>query len=103
MDEIARYISEPVIDDAVDPLGWCKENAYRFPKLSKLARDVLGMPASTVVSESAFSGSGRVITDYRSRLKPETVSLAVLIEVNSWMHVQYKLLMNGKFLTGSII
>lgn len=46
---------------------------------------MLSLPASTVASESAFSTSGRVISDYRSRLTSKTVS--ALLEMQSWMIV----------------
>ena len=38
--------------------------------LSKLARDVLAVPVSTVASESAFSTGGRILDPFRSSLSP---------------------------------
>jgi hypothetical protein len=37
--------------------------------LSRIAHDVLAVPAPVVPSESAFSTGQRVVSDYRSRLK----------------------------------
>jgi hypothetical protein len=82
-DEVSRYLNEVRVDPTTDVLQWWKSNAHRYPVLSKMARDVLAMPASSVASEAAFSASGRVITDYRARLNPKTVS--VLLELESWM------------------
>ncbi|XP_017613423.1 zinc finger BED domain-containing protein RICESLEEPER 3-like [Gossypium arboreum] len=45
---------------------WWKVNNPRFPTLSKMAKDVLAIPVSTVASESAFSTKGRVLDQYRS-------------------------------------
>jgi hypothetical protein len=51
-----------------DIFAWWKEQSSRFPILSELARDVLAIPISTVVSESTFSTGGRILDDFRSSL-----------------------------------
>ena len=51
-------------------LGWWKANSNRYQVLSKLARDVLAVPVSTVASESAFSTKGRILDPFRSSLSP---------------------------------
>ena len=38
--------------------------------MSKLARDVLAVPVSTVASKSAFSTGGRILDPFRSSLSP---------------------------------
>ncbi|KAL0361136.1 UNVERIFIED_CONTAM: Zinc finger BED domain-containing protein RICESLEEPER 1 [Sesamum radiatum] len=55
--ELEKYLSEDVEmhRDKFDILNWWKVNTLRFPILSKMARDVLAVPVSTVASESAFS------------------------------------------------
>ncbi|XP_024980836.1 zinc finger BED domain-containing protein RICESLEEPER 2-like [Cynara cardunculus var. scolymus] len=60
--ELKVYLSDSTIDNTNDfnILRWWKVNSERFPILSKLARDVLVVPISTVASESTFSISGRV-------------------------------------------
>ncbi|CAI9290327.1 unnamed protein product [Lactuca saligna] len=45
----------------------------RFPILSLMARDMFIIPVSTVVSESVFSTSGRVLDPLRSSLTPKIV------------------------------
>ncbi|KAL4579496.1 hypothetical protein LXL04_015645 [Taraxacum kok-saghyz] len=70
-------------DQKFDLLGWLKTNSIKFPILSKLARNVLAMPISTVASESAFSTGGRVIDKYRSSLNPETAE--ALICAQDWI------------------
>ncbi|XP_031097181.1 zinc finger BED domain-containing protein RICESLEEPER 2-like [Ipomoea triloba] len=55
----------------------------RFPILSKLARDVLAIPISTVASESAFSTSGRVLDPFKSSLTPKIVE--ALVCTQDWL------------------
>jgi hypothetical protein len=55
----------------------------KYPILSRMARDVLAAPASTVASESAFSTSGRIINDHRTRLSGSTVE--ALICFQDWL------------------
>lgn len=49
----------------------------RYRVLSRLARDVLVIPISSVPSEATFSTSGRVFSDFRCRLLPFTVEALV--------------------------
>ncbi|KAJ9544901.1 hypothetical protein OSB04_024608 [Centaurea solstitialis] len=55
--ELEVYLIESTINDTVDfdILGWWKVESERFPILSKVARDILAVPISTVASESTFS------------------------------------------------
>ncbi|GJU77398.1 retrovirus-related pol polyprotein from transposon TNT 1-94 [Tanacetum coccineum] len=68
--ELDRYLNEDFEDelDKFDILNWWKVNNLRFPVLSLLARDVLAIPISMVVSESVFSTGGRVLDTFRSSL-----------------------------------
>lgn len=54
-----------------DLLQWWRQNESQYPVLSKVARDVLTPPASTVASESAFSIGGRVMSDERCKLNAD--------------------------------
>ncbi|GJY52413.1 ribonuclease H-like domain-containing protein [Tanacetum coccineum] len=63
-----------------DILAWWKEREIQFPILSAMAHDLLAVHASTVASESAFSTSGRIISERRSRLTPESVEVCVCLK-----------------------
>ncbi|KAJ9542123.1 hypothetical protein OSB04_028629 [Centaurea solstitialis] len=83
--ELELYLSEPLIndDDDFDILQWWKMNSARFPNLSRLARDVLALPISTVASESTFCTSGRVLDSFRSSLTPKIVE--ALLCTQDWL------------------
>jgi hypothetical protein len=83
--ELDKYLAEDTEENSVDfdILSWWKCNSARFPVLSKLTRDILAIPISTVASESAFSTSGRILDDFRSSLTPMT--LQALICAQDWL------------------
>ncbi|KAG7943234.1 hypothetical protein I3843_15G028400 [Carya illinoinensis] len=84
--ELERYLIEKCekSDPKFDLLNWWKVNSIRYPVLSKVARDVLAVPTSTVASESAFSTAGRVLDPFRSSLSPLMVE--ALICTQNWLH-----------------
>ncbi|KAL2247343.1 UNVERIFIED_CONTAM: Zinc finger BED domain-containing protein DAYSLEEPER [Sesamum indicum] len=55
--ELEKYLNEDVEEyrKKFDILKWWKVNTQRFPILSKMARDILAVPVSTVALEAAFS------------------------------------------------
>ena len=55
-------------------------SSVEYPTLSRMARDILAVPASTVASESAFSTGSRVLSDFRSRMTAETVEALVCLQ-----------------------
>lgn len=77
--ELEQYLEEaltPRIQD-FEILDWWKLNTLKFPTLSKMARDILAIPMSMVsrgssIFSAATTGS-RMLDDYRSSLRPETV------------------------------
>ncbi|XP_019178818.1 PREDICTED: zinc finger BED domain-containing protein RICESLEEPER 2-like [Ipomoea nil] len=77
--ELEVYLSEVIVDedDSFELLRWWKQQSERFHVLSKMARDILAVPISTVASESAFSTSGRVLDAFRSSLTPRIVEALV--------------------------
>ena len=80
--ELEAYLTKPPIprSETFDILTWWKSNSVEYPTLSRMAHDVLVVPASTVASESAFSTGRRIISDFRSRLTPKTVEALICLQ-----------------------
>ena len=84
--DIKRYLAEScedVFSENFDILGWWRINSNKYKVLSRIAKDVLAVPMSTVASESAFSTSGRILDPFRSSLTAKTVE--ALICSKSWL------------------
>ena len=68
--ELDKYLIEGFEEDSdnFNILERWKVNIPRFPILSRLARDVLAIPISTVASETTFNTDGQVLDPFRSSL-----------------------------------
>ena len=66
MSEIDMYLEEKVESPQVDPIEWWRTYESRFPNLSRMARDYLAIPATSVPSERCFPIAGSVLTKRRS-------------------------------------
>ncbi|XP_074373792.1 zinc finger BED domain-containing protein RICESLEEPER 2-like [Apium graveolens] len=77
--EFDQYLEEEthLMADKFNILTWCAVNGSRFPTISKITRDVLVIPATTVTSESSFSIGGRVIDESRSCLLLDVVEALI--------------------------
>ncbi|XP_049935982.1 zinc finger BED domain-containing protein RICESLEEPER 1-like isoform X2 [Nymphaea colorata] len=85
--DLEAYLTDPIErsrpNEDFNILSWWKANENKYRVLSKMARDILAIPISTVASESAFSTAGRIINDYRCSTTPETVE--ALVCTQSWI------------------
>jgi hypothetical protein len=89
--ELDRYLEDdyvPATKENFNVLDWWKVAGTRYPTLRMIARDIYAIPVSTVASESAFSTSGRVLSEHRSRLTPGM--LEALMCTQDWLRNQYK-------------
>ena len=80
--ELDNYLMTPTIDGEEDPLAWWRMHNVNFPRLSKLARKFLCVPATSSPSERLFSASGNIVTCQRSCLKPSKVDMLVFLTKN---------------------
>lgn len=71
--DLDKYLEEPVFPRSYgfDILNWWKVHTPRYPILSMMARDVLGMPLSTLGPELVFNAGSRVLDHHRSSLNPD--------------------------------
>ncbi|XP_031254575.1 zinc finger BED domain-containing protein RICESLEEPER 2-like [Pistacia vera] len=72
--EESRYVCQPGTN-TFDALVWWRANIMKHKILSRMTRDILVIPITTVASEATFNAGGRVIDPYRSSLSPTTVEV----------------------------
>ena len=81
--EKTEKIAKGNLGTKFDILLWWRVNSANYPILSRIARDVLAIPMSTVASESAFNTEGRILDQYRSSLTSDIVEALVLLQ--NWL------------------
>ena len=89
--DLERYLEDPPLPPSPetstctwDILSWWRlTGAKRYPDLTRMVKDILGIQATSVASESEFSTGGRVVDDYRSSLAAKTVRILMLLK--SWL------------------
>ena len=83
--EIISYKEEeclPLNSKVSDPLLWWQARQDKFPFLSKYAKRLLGVPATSVASERVFSTAGDVVTAQRACLSGDQVDMLVFLKHN---------------------
>lgn len=73
--DLDKYLEEPLFPRNVDfnVLNWWKVHTPRYPILSMMARNILGIPISKVAAESRFDTGGRMLNHNWSSLPPTTI------------------------------
>ena len=66
--QVDEYIEVTTAPMSQNPAKYWKENKQKYPLLSRLAKDVLGVPSSSAPVERLFSIAGKVFTPERCRL-----------------------------------
>ncbi|CAF2046969.1 unnamed protein product [Rotaria magnacalcarata] len=81
-DEIERYANAKlVISNEESVLQWWKKWCINYPTLSVLARSLLGIPASSCISERIFSATGRILEERRQNLGGDIVDDILFIRI----------------------
>ena len=74
--EVKKYLAENCDgrkDVNFEILEWWRDNWSRYQVLSKVAKDVLAIPVSTIAFEPAFSTGGLIVDPFRSSHSPSIV------------------------------
>lgn len=86
--DLDKYLEEPIFPRNYDfnIFTWWKVHTPRYPILSMMAQDVLGVSLSIVTPDMAFKSGGRVLDQYRSSLSAETVQ--ALVCTQDWLRTE---------------
>lgn len=80
--ELRSYTDEQMIPRKHDPLEFWKKREPSYPRLSKLAKKYLMIPATSVPCERVFSKAGELVSDRRNRLSPKHVEQLLFLNAN---------------------
>ncbi|KAL3122882.1 hypothetical protein niasHT_008794 [Heterodera trifolii] len=81
--ELACFKAGQRLEMDGDLFSWWNENIGRLPELSKLARMVHSIPATSVSSERLFSKAGLIFANsLRNRLSGQTVRQILIVKAN---------------------
>ena len=73
------------------PLQWWKENERKFPRISKLARKYLQIPATSASSERSFSTFGNIYCPKRISQKTSTAEAVLFLKTRSFCDLILKI------------
>ncbi|KIL55791.1 hypothetical protein M378DRAFT_54282, partial [Amanita muscaria Koide BX008] len=85
-DELDRFLSTDP-EHVQDVLGWWFERRHIYPCLSRMARDYLSIPATSVNVERIFSKGRILLSHLRSHLSVQ--STRALMCVGAWSLLGY--------------
>lgn len=80
--EVEKYLEEPLLPRQEDPFIWWEERKKVYPTLYKLMKQRLCVVATSVPSERIFSKAGQTLTEKRSNLHGNKVSMLIFLNAN---------------------
>lgn len=88
--DLDKYLEEPLFPRKADfsILNWWKVHTPRYPILSMMARNILGMPMSKASLEFVFNTGNKALEQYRSSLRSDT--LQALMCAQDWMRDEFE-------------
>jgi hypothetical protein len=87
IDELQIYLDSKTIK-VQKPIEWWMENTQQstYPNLSRMAIDILSIPAMAADPERLFSSAGWAVNNRRNRLEMETIQ--ALESLKSWYKLE---------------
>lgn len=82
INEVDKYLQEPLISRTEDPLKWWNENKSIYSTLFEIMKQRLCVQASSVPSERVFSKDGQIVTEKNSRLTSKRVEQIIFLDCN---------------------
>ena len=80
--EFNLYLSEPALPEETKPLDFWKLNESKFPKLSRMAKYYLSIPASSAPVERLFSIAGKLLRSDRCSMTDAVFQKLIAIKCN---------------------
>ena len=87
-DELNQYLSTPTVTNlSLKPISWWLEPTQQstFPNLSRMAIDILSIPAMSAEPERLFSSAKITITDRRNHLESDIIEALECLK--SWYNI----------------
>ncbi|KAL2895082.1 putative AC transposase [Bienertia sinuspersici] len=83
--KLDNYLNASLVanEDGFDVLKYWQSQKSIYPVLSRMAKDILAIPITSVASESSFSMGGRVLTKFRTSLLPKNVE--AFVTTQNWL------------------
>ena len=88
LNEAEKYLSLPDEPMGTDILVWWAAHESTFPRLSLMARQYLGCPATSASAERLFSIAGRAFDDLRQAMDDKILEMLMWARVNRETRVQ---------------
>ncbi|KIV99070.1 uncharacterized protein PV09_09236 [Verruconis gallopava] len=82
LDEFERYLIQPSVTTDKPIEWWSTVGCIEYPYLTKMALDMLSIPAMSDEPERLFSRLGHMVTKHRNHLKPQTTQATQCLQ--SW-------------------
>ncbi|KAL4297479.1 hypothetical protein GQ457_12G016370 [Hibiscus cannabinus] len=64
-------------------LPYWKTQSVSYPVLSRMARDILAIPITSIASESSFNMEDRILNKLRAKLLPKNVE--IFVTTRNWL------------------
>ena len=81
--ELGHYLAGPTADAETGVLQWWAQHASMYPRLARIARDYLAIPATSVPAERVFSSGSDLITKKRGSLSEDIIRFCICL--SSWL------------------